>query len=455
MQYSRRSALVALVSSAVLAACGGGGGGGGDAAALTGGDGGGGGGGGGPASGSGGGGGGPGTPAQSFGAFDPVVVASNASSGHAPTAARLAGGGNVVLWMQDNDIRGRLTDAAGQPVGDVFTAVPASFEGSRLLGTGAFSVAPTGDGGFVLAWTRETTRPVSQLHAVVAVQAKRFSSTGAPVWESQVSEGLFSGASNPTIQPLGDGFVVGWTGETVLSAPLQAFLQRVAADGTRSGPQVVVTSDTSGDDDRIAVAPLQDGTTVAVWRHRTSGNVTHSFLMRRFDAALNPLTAPTPLPGFASGTGFPVDAKALDDGNVAIGWGASGENTRPFIRTAVFTPDGAQVSALQETVLEVPPSDVFVLPFGPSGYGVAWQVVLATPRYTASNVWLWRFDAAGAPAGAPQQIATRNTWWVSPTSGAAVTAGEGLDLDSGDDGHFIAAFHGATGEQANSYLMGR
>lgn len=461
MLCTRRLALGALFG-AVLTGCGGGGG---DSAGNTGGSGtpaAGGGAGAAPASGSG----GPAaapvpspsapTPSpQAFSEFGPSVVASNASSEVAPAVARLADGGNVVLWVQDQEIRGRLTDAAGAPVGDVFTAVAATVENGNRLGLGSVSVAPAGDGGFVIAWRRETTRPTTQFHAVTAVQARRFTRSASPVWEAQASAGLYSSVSRPVIEPQGDGFVLAWIGEQILPAPRWAYLQRITGDGTRLGSDVRADS-ASGPQEHVGLAPLADGTLVAVWHQHVSTNPnTHTLHMRRFAPDLAPLTAPTQLPGFPSRIVFPVDAEALADGNVAIAWGATGENTRPFVRTAVFTPDGQAVSAVQENVLELPPSELRVLSFGESGYGVVWQVENAGSRQVSASLFLQRMGLAGDLLGTPpQEFDRRLTFWVSPTTGATVRAGSGIDVKGGDDRHFVAAFHRAD-ENPNTYLMGR
>lgn len=458
MRCTRRLALGALFG-AVLSGCGGGGGGSGDAGssstplAGTGA-------GAAPASASGGAGTGPGSssaPApspQAFRAFGPSLVASNASDRDAPAVARLADGGNVVLWVQGNAILGRLTDAAGALVGDAFTAVEAAAAGGGPLGLGDVAVAPASDGGFVVAWRRETSRPTTQFDSATAVQAKRFTRTAAPVWEAQASAGLYSSVSRPAIDSQGDGFVLAWIGEEALMAPTWAYLQRLSGDGTRLDADVRV-DDASGPQAHVGLAPLADGTVLAVWHQRDfTDPTTHTHHMRRFAADLAPLTGPTALPGFRSQTAFPVDAEALADGRVAVAWGATGENTRPFVRTAVFTPDGQAVSAVQESVLELPPSDLRVLSFGASGYGVAWQVENAGSRQISASLFLRRFSLSGAALDEPQEVQRRLTFWVSPTVGTTVRAGSGIDMKGGADGHFVAAFHRAD-ENANTYLMGR
>jgi hypothetical protein len=444
VRYTRRFALGAI-ASAVLAGCGGGGGGadaaGGDPAQAASG------GGGGPPSGSGGTGGDP--AGQAFSAFGPVVVASGANSSFAPAVARLAGGGNVVLWVSGTEIQGRLTDAAGAPVGNVFVVNPGY---TRTLGS--VDVAPTTDGGFVVAWSLQTDLPNLQLFDVMAVQARRYDGSASPVWEARAT-GVFPSMGRVMIEPAGDGFLIGWTARMTASAQEEAWLGLLSASGSQVGDQVPVgVPGGSAADEVLGIAPLTDGTLVAVWRRHTFDPHRYTMYMRRFAADLNPLTSPIALPGFPATTAFPIDAEGLADGNVAIAWGTTGENSRPYVTTAVFTPDGAPISTVQSEVTELPPSDLQVLSFGNNGYGVGWQVVHGGRREISVSQFLWRFSLAGVPAGLPEGLGTRLTYWVSPTSGEYVDAGSGIDFAGGPDGHYVLAYHRAT-TQADTYLVGR
>jgi hypothetical protein len=374
-------------------------------------------------------------------------VASNANSAIAPAVARLTGGGNVVLWASGSEIHGRLTDAAGVSTGDVFVVNPGYTRSLRSM-----AVAPATDGGFVIAWTYETTQPFNP-ETVTVVQARRYDAEGSPLWEEHAT-GSFHNLDGIRIEAAGDGFLLGWTGGIASTEPDEAWLGRISAEGAQVGDQRPVGVPGSGPDEVVGIAPLADGTIVAVWRHRTSSTGSHTMYMRQLTADLEPLTSPVALPGFPSRTAFPIDAEGLVDGNVAIAWGATGENSRPYVTTAVFTPAGVPVSTVQADVTELPPSDLQVLSLGNGGYAVAWQVVRAGSRETSVSQFLWRFSLAGAPAGLPEGLGTRLTYWVSPTTGEFVDAGSGTDFDAGPDGHYIVAYHQAN-TRADTYLAGR
>lgn len=458
MEGVRRFVLAAAVA-VVLSACGGGGGGDGDGAggALNGGASGGGAAsaGGSPALGSGSVSGGGASPAptptaQAFSAFGPVVVGSSTSNFHSPATARLAGGGNVVLWVEGSQIMARLTDAGGAPIGVAFAVNP-----GHTLGVSGLSAAPTADGGFAVAWALETTRPMSQFHAVYAIQLKRFTSAGDASWESQVNSGLFHSVARPVVKAAPGGFLVGWTSKQVLTYPEQAFLQRISAGGARVGEQVSVSGAPSDPHEHLSIAPLQDGSVLAVWRQRSIPPDEYSLYTRRFSADLAPLTSAAQLPGTTSPGAFPVDAEVLSNGSVALAWGATAASGTPEVRSAVLAPDGSFASAVQATPSEATVTDVVALPFGDTGFGVASQILRTGPQFVNASVRLQRFDLSGAPLDALTELVVRQTFRADPATGAILDAGFGFDIAGGPDGHVVAAFKRADDLQANTYLMGR
>lgn len=436
MQYSRRSALGAI-TSAVLAGCGGGGGRGGDPAPSPG-VGAGAGAGTGSASGSGGTAGNPSSPPALATPFAPTLVTRDANTLYAPAIARLGGGGSVVLWVEGQEIHGRRADAGGAFIGDEFVVNPGY---ARVLGQ--MAVAPTADGGFVAAWVMETEQPFTQFASVQTIQARRYDASANPVWEARAT-GTFHSVSGIRIEPAGDGFLLGWIARPFLTAPDEAWLGRIAANGLQVGDQVPVAVPGGGVDEAIGIAPLANGNLVAVWRRHSLDTGVRTMFMRHFAGDLDPLAPAVALPGAMATTAFPVDAEGLPDGNVAIAWGSTGQNTRPFVSTAVFTPAGVPVSSVQREVNELPVSDLQVLSFGSAGYGVAWQVVRLGPAGNTASQFLWRLGPQGAPLAAPEGLGTRT---ISAD-------GSGADFAGGADGRVVLAYHQA-GTTAETWLAGR
>ena len=404
-----------------------------------------------PATGSGSGGGTSPVPtAQAFSAFDPVLIGSSTSSFHPPATARLAGGGNAVLWIQGTQLMARLTDAGGAPTGAAFVV---SAGQTRTPFT--FSVAPADDGGFIVAWIFETIPPQSQFHAVTAVQAKRFTAAGDTLWEARVNEGLFHGINGPVVKATADGFVVGWSSKLVLTAPDQVFLQRLSADGERIGGQVALGDTTAQSQTNLSVAPLQDGSVLAVWRQRSFPEDIYSIYTRRLSADLAPLAPPTRLAGTGSPGAFFVDAETLSNGNAALAWGATADSGSSEVRSAVLAPDGSFASAVHATPAEAMVTGVAVLPFGDTGFGVVSQILRTGPQFVNASLQLQRFRPSGAPLDALGELVVRQTFRADPDTGVVLDAGTGFDIAGGPDGHVVAAFKRVDQTQANAYLMGR
>ena len=355
----------------------------------------------------------------------------------APSVARLAGGGNVVAWVEGGSVRARLTDAAGALVGDPFTV------GALVNHAAGQSVTAAPDGGFLVLWIVETEKAQSQFSGSVGIRARKYSANGTAQWETLVSDGTQQVLDRAVARATPNGFVVGWTLKALFPMPSQGAMRLLAADGTPVGSPVAV-SQTDGAQ-QLSVAPLQDGSFLAVWRSFLSNSAVYT---RRFDAALVPIAPGLPVPGTESATD--VSAETLADGNVGLAWSAGANE----VRSAVLSPVGTLVSAPQVSATRLAPSSLAVLPFGTSGFGVAWQVLDGNYRSNSAEIWLRHFALAGTALDEPVQVESRLTFVVSGVTGASVTAGSGYGICSGPDGHFVAAFQRA-GAQADTYLMGR
>ncbi len=437
------------VLAIALAACGGGGGG--DAGGGAGGGGGGGGGPGGPASA-----GGPpsatGGPAA-FNAFAPVIVATGADSFHAPRVVRLDDGRQVVAWRQGVDLLARFVAVSGTP-GETFVI----HRGGNRMAAGMAALAPAPGGGFVVAWSYEAAIAETQFSATWMVQARRYDAGGAPLWEQPLGSTQRHSVSSIDIEPTADGgFIAGWSGKPLLTAPSRGFLRRLSGDGAPVGGEVPVTPTGNPFQEELAVAPLPDNTMLAVWRQQEFGSRGPGYFVatRRFSAANEPLGDVTTVEGFnglPATQPFDLDAATLANGNVGLAWGGTDAVGAEQVHAAVLTPAGTLASPVTTAAADWPVEGVTLVPLGTGGFGAAWQTVRAGPREHTAWIRLQRFDNAGAAQGGAELVSTRLTYWVSPTTGTAVDAGRGFHLHGRADGHFAGTYH-AAGEQANTYVF--
>ncbi|MFL6691495.1 MAG: hypothetical protein ACJ8GO_00900, partial [Ramlibacter sp.] len=131
----------------------------------------------------------------------------------APAVARLADGGNVVVWVEGDSVRARLTDAAGSLVGNPFTV------GALVNHAAEHSVTAAPDGGFLVLWVVETERAQSQFSGTLGIRAKRFSATGTALWETLVSGARQQIIDRVVGRATPNGFVVGWTSQALFTIP--------------------------------------------------------------------------------------------------------------------------------------------------------------------------------------------------------------------------------------------
>jgi len=453
MQSARSRALAALFAS-VLAACGGGGGDGdagnpgpgGSASA-----------GGSPPAASGPVAGGapapapaPGAPAPApaaFSAFGPTVIAES-TTGPSPAVARLTTGGSAAAYAAERDqLLVRRFAAAGAAVGDALVV-----HGTAGQNVGAFAMAPTSDGGFVVFWAVEATANQS----VLSLRARRYGADGSLQWDSRVSDTLFNSISDLAVRQAANGdILLGWSGTLARSGMSSVFVQRLSAAGAPQGA-AVNPQGPFGDRDQVSLVPLPDGTLVIVWRQRDDSARTYSAYFQRFGSDLQPSAAPLQVRGSAGGQAIAVGAAARADGNVAIGWGTQTGTGESMVHLVVITPAGDTTVPVFSTSSTWPVTDVEVVPLAEQGFALVWQDERAGPRETTATLWMQRFDATGAPAGSPQQLDARIVQWVSPVTGAFGAVNPGFDADGGADGHLVGTFHrAAEGDRGNTLLFGR
>jgi hypothetical protein len=445
VHYTRRFALGAI-ASAVLAGCGGGGG---SAAPAT--DGG-----GSPGLPSGGTGGGT-PPARSFAAFGPSVVASGERVGENVATARLSDGRAVVLWVSGREVLARFLAADGS-MGAEFVAVPlktitGAMQQPYDVNLGALAVVATADGGFALAYQQEESQPFSQQAAPWVLRARRFAADGSVLWDTLASTFAMSSLLGPSITVAGDAFVLGWGARVGTFGTFSSHLRRIDASGDAGASGSLPPPAGVGVGSPVAVSGLPDGSFVAGWQTMSVGPVIPSGHFGHFAADLT-LLSQTQLPVGTGQASTEVAVGVLADGNVAVAWGGRDGTSQPLAYVQVFAPSGAAVSTRQSTQLEFGLAQAKVVPLG-ADFGTAWQVNRTSSRAWSSDLFLWRFDASGGAAAAPERLEARTTWWTSDVDAFTVSAGSHYDIAGGTDGHFVATFARADLTQANLYAMGR
>src|SRR5690606_7543959 len=136
------------------------------------------------------------------------------------------------------DIRARVFDVDGAPLGPTFTAN--TFTGGSQTTN---EVATLSDGTFVIVWRSNGDAGLGQGEDI---RGQRFSASGEPLGEEfRIHRDASGDQTRPSITPLADGgFLVGW--RNVVDGVMTAMAQRMAADGTRLGDAFAVSTTSAG-----------------------------------------------------------------------------------------------------------------------------------------------------------------------------------------------------------------
>ena len=308
---------------------------------------------------------------------------SDSAIGDQNTAAvaALSGGGYVVTWEaadgSGTGIYKQQFDASDQPLGGV-ALVNTSTSSSQ------YEAQVTGltDGGYVVVWRDGGSLDGSG----DGVFAQRYDAAGNAVGsEFQVNTEFSSSQFQPSVSPLGDGFVVAWASFTSGTAGdgsgYGIFVQRYSDTGTALGGEVQINLETSGNQTEPRVTELASGNFVVVWTSATSGSAgdgsSDGVFARLFNASGTPLSGEIQVNTTTSSNQQDSAITALAGGGFVIVWtdqsGADGSSSGVFGQEfdASGNPVGSEFQVNEEISSVQYQPTVTALDNG--GYVVAWS----------------------------------------------------------------------------------
>ncbi|MFT5525341.1 MAG: subtilisin family serine protease, partial [Pirellulaceae bacterium] len=179
-----------------------------------------------------------------------VFTVSQQTGGIDPAIAILANGSQVYVWERSGNIIGRRFDATGSPLGDEFiVATPGQSKLKPEIGRAV-------DGSFVVAW-----------QTFGGIYYQRFDASAVAVGETTQ---VFVTQSAPQVAVASDGrFIVAWHSED--GAESGIFAQRFNAIGSIVGDRIWVNEDPTGDQTSPRVAILDNGNFVISWQDSGGG----------------------------------------------------------------------------------------------------------------------------------------------------------------------------------------
>ena len=192
----------------------------------------------------------------------------------APAIARLSGGGFVVVWndrsegvadlsVRDWVVKAQIFDNAGAPVGGEFR-VNTVTDGDQ----GAAQVVGLSTGGFVVTWT-SSAAPQTPAETY-DIRAQIFDAAGARIGGEIAANATTLGQQlTPRVEALRDGgFVIAWEDQSRVAGDTDGSAVRAqmfAADGARTGAELLVNSDTGGNQYSPSLVLLDSGDIVIGW----------------------------------------------------------------------------------------------------------------------------------------------------------------------------------------------
>jgi hypothetical protein len=311
------------------------------------------------------------------------------------------------------------------------------------------SVASLADGGYVVVWESD-----NEDGSGYGIFAQRYTAEGVITGPAFiVNSQVFGDQIDAQVTGLaGGGFVVSWT-DQVSNADGSSwgiFAQRFDADGLPTGNEFQVNSTASSSQQESAIAALNDGGFVAVWRDDSGSDGSSAGVQgQRFDAVGNPVGAEFQVNTEFSSFQYEPSVSGLNGGGFVVTWtsytsGTAGDGSGQGIFAQRYDADGNPVGGEFQVNTEVSGDqrDSVVAGLADGTFVVAWtdQSGLDT---SSGGVYAQHFAADGGPLGGQFRV---NENVSSNQHEPAITALDGGGFvvswrdDSGRDGSGTGVF---------------
>jgi hypothetical protein len=305
------------------------------------------------------------------------------------------------------------------------------------------AVAPTPDGGFVVAW-----RSVDQWIAGQDVYAQRHPPLFLPGHEFRVNSYTTGTQFEPAVAAAGNGtFVVVWTSVQDGSYG-GVFGQRFDAAGARLGGEFQVNVHTTGAQSGPAVAADAAGGFIVVWRGSGPGDAEGVFA-RRYSASGVPQGGEFRVNGWTLGRQDVPSVAAAASGEFVVVWGSAnqppdGPNLGVFARrfSAAGDPQGPEFLVHSVTTLDEWRPAVAADMRG--NFVVVWDRLYPVTGGQSRGVFGRAFDRFGFPFGPEFQANAFTTGYQWIPSVAVMSCG-----------NFVVTWTSSEQDGANAGVFGR
>lgn len=241
-----------------------------------------------------------------------------------PAVNVLNNGTFVVTWISTNQdgsgtgIYGQLMSTSGTPVGGEFLVNQTTANYQYYSASTTLS-----DGSFVITWQSD-----GQDGSGVGVYGRRYDASGTPLTsEFQINTYVANDQAQVSVAALaGGGFVVTWESAGQDGSGNGVYARIFDAAGDPVGIEFGLNTFTAGDQERVAVAGLNDGSFVATWNSTLQDGDGRGIIARRFDAAGAPLDAEFLVNTYTTSDQQISSVIGLLDGGFLISWRSTGQD---------------------------------------------------------------------------------------------------------------------------------
>ena len=374
-----------------------------------------------------------------LGGVDDIADSKSHDLAAGPVAV-LANGDTVVTWVDytKDIIHAQMLDVSGAEIGGPFQI---GADGNLTLGP---TLTALPGGGFSAVWT-EFTGNQSDLAGQVFDAAGH--PTGAQFQVNTVTAGNQLEASSAALT--GGGFVVAWTdgsGQGGDASPNGIKEQLFNADGTKVGGEVLVNTQTAGDQAEPHVAALSGGGSVVSWDNVNGSD--NDVAAQVFDASGHPVGGELTI-ATGAGNQVPIGAAGLAGGGFVLVWNDDSGSTSTDVIGQVFDASGAPIGAAftVNTATAGAQSGMSVVGLPDGGFVVTWL-----DQNAGSTMLGQVFDASGHEVGDELTISG-----PGQSAGSAAVYSDGRIIDVWSDGHGVNAQilgPAIEGDDGNNTLQG-
>jgi Ca2+-binding RTX toxin-like protein len=313
-----------------------------------------------------------------------------------PSVAALPDGGYLVVWesnLQDGSgygVYAQRYGASGATVGGEFRVNSTTVDAQK-----APAVSVLEGGGFVVAWQSNL-----QDGGLYGIYGQRFDTNGQALGgEFRVNGTTPSTQEAPAIAALeGGGFVVTWHGNGVLDSN-GVFARRYDADGSALGDELRLNTVTANDQSLTAVAALDGGGFVAVWRSNLQDASGYGVYAQRIGADGQALGPEFRVNTTTSGVQETPAVAALAEGGFVVAWQGSGALDGSGVFAQRYGANGAALGAefrVNTTTANVQAQPTIAALAAGGGFVIAWHDSVLDAGY---GVYAQRYDVNGVPQG--------------------------------------------------------